>query len=107
LRDPRSGRWRIVEPKERDGVATIADVEETMLSAAAVVGKLQGLHQLHAQNVRVKIHRALHVAARQGEVVNASELELGIGERCHSSGPPWVDPQPRLLVLEARITSIA
>jgi len=69
------------------------------------VGKLQGLHQLHAQNVRVKIHGALHVTARQGEVVNASELELGIGERCHISVPSWVDPQPRLHVLEARISA--
>src|SRR5215831_5729591 len=65
LRDPRRGWGRIVEPKERDGVTTIADIEEEMLAAAAVVGKLQGLHQLHAQNVRVKIHGALHVTARQ------------------------------------------
>src|SRR5262249_44716988 len=107
LRDPWSGWGRIVEPKERDGVATIADIEEEMLSVAAVVGKLQGLHQLHAQNVRVKIHRALHVTARQGEVVNASELELGIGERCHISVPSGGDPKPRLPVLKARITRIA
>ena len=87
LRDTWSGGWRIVEPKERDGVTTIADIEEEMLAAAAVVGKLQGLHQLHAQNVRVKIYGALHVTARQGEVVNAAELELCIGERCHMSVP--------------------
>jgi catechol 2,3-dioxygenase-like lactoylglutathione lyase family enzyme len=83
-----------------------ADIEEEMLSAAAVVGKLQGLYQLHAQNVRVKIHGALHVTARQGEVVHASELELGIGERCHIFIPSRVGPQPRLHVLKAMITSI-
>src|SRR5712692_1929216 len=55
MAERRSGWWRIFEPKERDGVTTIADIEEEMLSAAAVVCKLQGLHQLHAQNVRVKI----------------------------------------------------
>src|SRR5882724_12691497 len=104
LRDPRRGWGRIVEPKERDGVTPIADIEEEMLAAAAVVGKLQGLHQLHAQNVRVKIHRALHVTARQGEVVYAAELELGIGERCHSFIPSRVGPQSRLSVLKAMIT---
>jgi len=104
LRDTRRGWWRIFEPKERDGVTPIADIEEEMLSAAAFVGKLQGLHQLHAQDVRVKIHGALHVTARQGEVVNAAELELCIGERCHIFVPSWVDPQPRLPVLKAMIT---
>src|SRR3989441_8798663 len=107
LRDTRRGWWRIFEPKECDGVTTIADIKEEMLSAAAVVGKLQGLHQLHAKNVRVKIHRALHVTARQCEVVNASELELCIGKRCHISVPAWVDPKPHLHVLEAMITRIA
>jgi hypothetical protein len=107
LRDTRSGWWRIFEPKERDGVTTIADIEEEMLSAAAFVGKLQSLNQLHAKNVRVKIHRALHVTASQCEVVNASERELCIGERCHISVPSWVDPKPRLHALEAMITRIA
>src|SRR5215510_16613776 len=106
LRDPRSGWGRIVEPKERDGVTTIADIEEEMLSAAAFVCKLQGLHQLHAKNVRVKIHGALHVTASQCEVVNASELELCIGERCHIFVPSRVGPKPRLHVLKAMITRI-
>src|SRR5262249_15853709 len=90
LRDTRRGWWRIFEPKERDGVTTIADIEEEMLSAAACVCKLQVHHQLHAQNVRVKIHGPLHVTARQCEVVNASELELCVGERCHIFVPSRV-----------------
>jgi hypothetical protein len=94
------------EPQERDGVTTIADIEEEMLAAAAFVGKLQGLHQLHAQNVRVKIHGALQVTARQCEVVHTSERELGIGERCHIFVPSRVGPNPRLHGLKARRTSI-
>ena len=62
------------------------------------------LKLVECANVRVKIHGALHVTARQGEVVNASERELCIGERCHIFIPSRVGPQPRLHVLKAMIT---
>jgi hypothetical protein len=49
------------------------------------VGKFQGLDQLHTENVRVEIHGALHVAARERKVIQSSELELWIGESRHRS----------------------
>jgi hypothetical protein len=40
LRDTRSGWWRIFEPKERDGVTTIADIEEEMPDSIGFRGKM-------------------------------------------------------------------
>jgi hypothetical protein len=40
LRDTRSGWWRIVEPKEGDGVTTIADIEEEMPDSIGFRGKM-------------------------------------------------------------------
>ena len=67
---------RFGEPEERDAVA-VAGVEEEVLSHA--VGQVQRLDQRHAKDIAVEVDRALHVGADQRHVVDAAELEFGIG----------------------------
>ena len=50
-------------------------------SAGPTAGKLERLHELHAEHVLVPSDRLGHVAADEGEVVEAPQLELGVGVR--------------------------
>ena len=68
---------RVREPEERDAVDAVAHVEEEVLAAAA--GQLERLHELHAEHVLVPGDGLGHVAADEREVVEAAQLELGVG----------------------------
>ena len=67
---------RVGEPEERDAVA-VAGVEEEVLPRAA--GQVQRLDQRHTEHVAVEVDGARHVRAHQRDVVDAAELELGVG----------------------------
>ena len=83
------GRAR--EPEEGDAVDTVAHVEEEVLPASA--RQLERLHELHAQHLVVPSDGLGHVAAHEGKVVEAPNLELGVGVRDagHASPNPWCD----------------
>ncbi len=70
--DPRHTVGRIGEPEEGEAVAAAA-VEEEVLSHPG--RQLDRLDQRHAENVGVEVDRPLHVAAHQGEMVDAPQLE--------------------------------
>ncbi len=64
------------EPEERHAVA-IACVEEEVLAHAT--GQVERLDQRHAKDIGIEVDGLLHVRADQRHVVDAAELELGIG----------------------------
>ena len=55
------------------------------------IGQLDRLDQRHAEDVGVEVHRPLHVAAHQRQVVDAPELELVVG-RPIAGGSSYVFP---------------
>ena len=64
------------EPEERHAV-TVACVEEEVLTHAA--GQVERFDQRHAEHTRIEVDGLLHVRAHQRHMVDAAELELGIG----------------------------
>lgn len=72
-RDTRRRLGCVREPEEGERVA-VAHIEEEVLAHAA--GELDRLHQRHPEDVAVELHRALHVAADERQMVDPAELEL-------------------------------
>ena len=64
------------EPEERHAVA-IACVEKEVLAHAT--GQVERLDQRHAKDIGIEVDGLLHVRADQRHMVDAAELELGIG----------------------------
>src|SRR5580704_7379095 len=80
--DPRHPVRSVGEPEERQAI-TPTTVEKEVLAHAA--RQLDGLDQWHAEDRRVEVDGPCHVAAHQGQVVDALEFESAIG---HVSSPP-------------------
>jgi hypothetical protein len=80
------GLWRILEPEEGDGVA-IANIEEEVLTNAA--RQVQGLEQRHAEHIAIEGHRAGHVLADQGQMVDAAKFKLTIFRTGHGGLPEF------------------
>ncbi|BDB40106.1 hypothetical protein IWGMT90018_05520 [Mycobacterium kiyosense] len=80
------------EPEECDAVA-VAGVEEEVLTRTP--GQIERLDQRHTQDVAVEVHGARHVRTHQGDVVDAAELELGVGVvRLDHRPPPYLRSKP-------------
>ena len=86
--DPGYAVGRVGEPKEGEAVATAAVEEEVLAHAGR---QLDGLHQRHAEHIRVEVDRLLHVAADEGEMVDPPQLEPA-GAACHDLPPLWCPP---------------
>ncbi len=81
------------EPEEGEAVAAAAVEEEVLTHAGR---QLDGLDQRHAEHVRVEVDRLLHVAAHEGEMVDAPQLESA-GAACHDLPSP-LDAAPTGIV---------
>ena len=82
--DTRDAVGGVGEPEEGEAVTAPAVEEEVLAHAGR---QLDRLHQWHAEHVRVEVHRALHVPADQGEVVDPAELEWTACPVSHVSVP--------------------
>ena len=77
---------RVGEPEESEAVATAA-VEEEVLSH--VGRQLDRLDQRHAEDVRIEVDGAFHVAAHECEMVDAPQLESApVACDCHQPALP-------------------